>query len=220
LTSALHVILDNNDKNRIQKIGISKYKLKGCDKFMELNKNKLIADAIKVTAKAHQGGTRKGGDEIPYIIHPVEVAITLQKNEMSDEIIAAGLLHDTLEDTHLKVEDLTDIFGKKITELVIGASEELDNRENTSWEKRKEYTINHLKNADLEIKYIACADKLSNIRSMIRDYDRIGDELWERFNRGYDKQKWYYENLVNSLEDLKGIDMYEQFKSAVNYLFG
>lgn len=186
---------------------------------MELKKNKLIADAIEVAVKAHQGGTRKGGDELPYIIHPIEVAITLQKNEMPDEIIAAGLLHDTLEDTYIKVDDLIDEFGEKVTNLVIGASEELENRENTSWEKRKEYTINHLKNTDLEIKYIACADKLSNIRSMIRDHDRIGDDLWERFNRGYDKQKWYYENLVISLKELEGIKMYKQFKEAVRYLF-
>lgn len=186
---------------------------------MELKKNKLIADAIEIAAKAHQGGTRKGGDELPYIIHPVEVALTLQKNEMPDKIIAAGLLHDTLEDTHITVDDLVDTFGERITELVIGASEKLENRENTSWERRKEYTINHLKNADIEIKYIACADKLSNIRSMVRDYDRIGDELWNRFTRGYDKQKWYYKNLVISLKDLEGIIMYEQLKEAVSYLF-
>lgn len=186
---------------------------------MELKKNKLIADALEVAAKAHQGDTRKGGNEIPYIIHPMEVAITLQKNEMSDEIVAAGLLHDTLEDTYIKVDNLIERFGEDITELVIGASEKLENREKTSWEKRKEYTINHLKNVDLKIKYIACADKLSNIRSMIRDYDKIGDGLWDRFNRGYDKQKWYYKNLVMSLKKLEGLNMYEQFKKAVSYLF-
>ncbi|MCF8000635.1 MAG: HD domain-containing protein [Halanaerobiales bacterium] len=187
---------------------------------MELKKNKLIADAIEIAVKAHHGGTRKGGDNLPYIIHPIEVALTLQKNEMSDAIIAAGLLHDTLEDTYITVDDLMDEFGEKITNLVIGASEELENRENTSWEQRKEYTVKHLKNVDLDIKYIACADKLSNIRSMIRDHDKIGDDLWERFNRGYDKQKWYYENLVISLKELEDLNMYEQFKEAVYYLFG
>ncbi len=186
---------------------------------MELKKNELIAEALKVATKAHRGGNRKGGDQIPYIVHPIEVALTLQENDMPDEIIAAGLLHDTLEDTTIKVETLEDRFGREITDLVIGASERLENRDQTSWEKRKQYTVDHLKEAEKKIKYISCADKLSNIRSMIRDYDKIGDELWSRFNRGYEKQKWYYTNLVDSLIDLKGMEMYEQFRLAVDYLF-
>ena len=186
---------------------------------MKLKKNKLIAEALKVAAKAHRDGYRKGGTQIPYIVHPVEVAFTLQENDMPDKIIAAGLLHDTLEDTDIKKEDLQSLFGSEIANLVIGASEKLENRDDTSWEERKQHTINHLKEAELDIKYIACADKLSNIRSMIRDYDKIKDELWSRFNRGYEKQKWYYTNLIDSLNDLEGIKMFEQFKLAVNYLF-
>lgn len=186
---------------------------------LKLKKNRLIAEALEVAAKAHQGDNRKGGDKIPYIVHPVEVALTLQKNNMSDKIIAAGLLHDVLEDTEINAEILQKKFGKEITNLVIGASEKLKNREHTSWEKRKEHTINFLEKAEREIKYISCADKLSNIRSMIRDYDLIGGKLWNRFNRGYEKQKWYYTNLVDSLDDLEGIDMYEQFKAAVDYIF-
>ena len=186
---------------------------------MQLNKNKLIAKALKVAAKAHRGGNRKGGDEIPYIVHPVEAAMVLQENEMSDKIIAASLLHDTLEDTDLTINDIEDKFGKEITQLVLGASEKLKDRENTSWEERKKNTIEHLKQADKDVQYIACADKLSNIRSMIRDYDEIGDKLWPRFTRGYQKQKWYYTNLVDSLKALEGLKMYEQFKLAVDYLF-
>lgn len=187
---------------------------------MELKKNQLIANALEFAAKAHKGHNRKGRNEIPYIVHPVEVALILQKNEMADYIIAAGLLHDTLEDTSLKVDELIDRFGKEIAGLVIDASERLENRENIPWEKRKEYTIKHLKNAELKVKYIACADKLSNTRSMIRDYDLIGDALWDRFKRGYDKQNWYYSNLMNSLGELEGLKMYGQFQKAVKYLFG
>ncbi|HKL12202.1 MAG TPA: HD domain-containing protein [Halanaerobiales bacterium] len=186
---------------------------------MELKKNSIIAEALKVATKAHRSGNRKGGDQIPYIVHPIEVALTLQENNMSEEIIAAGLLHDTLEDTEIKITDLKDRFGKEITDLVIGASERLENRDNTAWEERKQYTVDHLRNAERKIKYISCADKLSNIRSMIRDYDEIGDKLWSRFNRGYEKQNWYYTNLVDSLSDLEGLEMYEQFRLAVNYLF-
>ncbi|OCL27543.1 metal-dependent phosphohydrolase [Orenia metallireducens] len=187
---------------------------------MQLNKNKLIAKALEVAAKAHYGDMRKGKEDTPYIIHPVEVAMILQENGTKEEVIAAALLHDTLEDTDLTEEELKGIFNSRITEMVIGASEELEDRESTPWEERKEHTINYLKTInDIDIKYIACADKLANIRSMIRDYDEIGDELWTIFNRGYKKQKWYYESLVDSLNQLEGVKMYEQFKLAVKYLF-
>jgi len=188
--------------------------------IIKLNKNKLIAKALEVGARAHYGDMRKGKEETPYIIHPVEVAMILQENNIEEDVIAAALLHDTLEDTDLTEGDLRGIFNDRIAKLVIGASEELEGRENTPWEDRKEHTINYLKDsADIDVKYIACADKLANIRSMIRDYDEIGDELWTIFNRGYEKQRWYYQSLVDSLSELEGVKMYEQFKLAVNYLF-
>lgn len=186
---------------------------------MHFKKNKIIARALEVSTRAHNGHYRKGNNKIPYIVHPFEVALILQENNMSDQIIAAGLLHDTLEDTEMTIEYLKEELGEVIAEFVLGASEKLKNRSNTCWETRKEHTIKHLKKANIEIQCIICADKLSNIRSMIRNHDEIGDQLWNRFNRGYQKQKWYYTNLVKSLDDLEGMEMYKQFKIAVDYLF-
>ncbi|MCT4566012.1 MAG: HD domain-containing protein [Maledivibacter sp.] len=180
--------------------------------------NYLINKAIEEAAKAHSTQYRKV-TKIPYIVHPFEVALILQENSASEEVIAAGILHDTLEDTELTKEEIRDIFGDRILELVLGASEELDDRENTPWHDRKLHTIEHLKNAPRDVKMIACADKLSNIRSMIKGYDDMGDRLWDRFNAPYGKQKWYYHSLVDSLKELQEFKMYSQFKEAVNYLF-
>ena len=195
--------------------------------------NNYISKALRVAAEQYNGQTRKGKD-VPYIVHPVEVAMILQKNGMNDEIIAAGLLHDVLEDGNITEDELKEIFNKRIVELVKAASEELDDRDNQLWKKRKEHTIKYLKNEkDLEIKYLACADKLSNIKSMYMDYQQIGEKLWDRFNNKdieidgsvytreekKEKQNWYYENLVDSLSDLKGNDIYEEFKYFVVKLF-
>ena len=138
---------------------------------------------------------------------------------MKEDIIVAGLLHDMLEDTYMTEKELQEKFGSRVLELVKGASEKLENRDNTSWEDRKQHTIDYIKTADRDIQYIACADKLSNVKSMLIDYEEIGDKLWERFNRGYEKQKWYYENMVDSLQVLESMEMYEEFKIVVNKLF-
>ncbi|MFW5794872.1 MAG: HD domain-containing protein [Bacillota bacterium] len=185
-----------------------------------MDKNKIMIKALEYSAVNHRGNVRKGSN-IPYIVHPVEVAMILRENSLTEEVIAAGLLHDVLEDTYISNEEIQKEFGKDILRLVVGASERLDNRDERSWKERKKHTIDFLKNdANFKIRAIACADKLSNIRSMIRDLEHEDTEkFWDRFNAGAEEQKWYYESLVDSLQELEGIKMYEKFKAAVNQLF-
>ena len=65
----------------------------------------MINLALEVAARAHDGQFRKGTD-IPYITHPFAVGILLLKSGCSEEVVMAGLLHDTLEDTSLTVEEI------------------------------------------------------------------------------------------------------------------
>ncbi|SIQ01123.1 HD domain-containing protein [Halanaerobium kushneri] len=181
--------------------------------------NKLVARAMEYAAQAHRGDTRKGG-EVPYIVHPFEVAMILKENAFEDKIVAAGLLHDLLEDTEVGIGELRDEFGEEILELVLSASEKLEGRDKRSWNKRKENTINYLEeDADFINKVIACADKLSNARSILRDLKTESGDFWQRFSAPKDKQKWYYESLVYSLKELDGLKMYTEFKSVVAEIF-
>ncbi|HPO09306.1 MAG TPA: HD domain-containing protein, partial [bacterium] len=85
------------------------------------NKDLQICDlALGFAHEAHEGLFRKSGE--PYIIHPVAVATTLAENRMDPETVAAGLLHDVLEDTKYSAEDLTTVFGATITMLVEGVT--------------------------------------------------------------------------------------------------
>jgi (p)ppGpp synthase/HD superfamily hydrolase len=125
----------------------------------------LVAKALEYAALNHKGHVRKGR-EIPYVVHPVETAMILQENSFTEDIIAAGMLHDLLEDTEVIEENIKAEFGKEILELVLGASEKLENRDNKSWKVRKTHTIEFLKDeARFKVKAIACADKLSNLTS-------------------------------------------------------
>lgn len=125
-----------------------------------MDKNKILIKALEYSALSHRKGVRKGSN-IPYIVHPVEVAMILKENSLTEEVVAAGLLHDVLEDTGVSNEKIQSEFGKNILRLVLGASERLDNRDDQSWKERKKHTIAFLKNdADFKIRAIACADKL------------------------------------------------------------
>ena len=180
----------------------------------------MIDFAIQVAAKVHHGQFRKGTD-LPYISHPCAVALLLSEAGCAEEVIIAGILHDTVEDTSLTLEYIFDNFGRKVAEIVEGCSEP---DRSLPWEQRKKHTAELLKTASLEVRIVACADKLHNLRTIIADSGDIGDDVWGRFSRGNQAQEWYYRELVASLcgqpdsQSLGGI--FQQFKDIVEKLFG
>ena len=175
----------------------------------------VIEKALQVASKAHVNQYRKHTD-IPYIIHPVAVGMILMKAGYSDDIVAAGILHDTVEDTSLSLADIEREFGPNIANIVDGCSEP---DKSLSWEERKKHTIEFLKNASEDIKAVACADKLHNIRSIMNDYEQTGDLVWERFKRGKQEQEWYYRNVIESLGYQSSFKLLDKLKIEVGRLF-
>src|SRR5438876_12353336 len=80
----------------------------------------LVKKAYVYSAKVHQGQVRKSGE--PYLIHPLEVAGLLAELKLDEASIVAGLLHDTIEDTPAKPEDIHELFGQEVLALVEGAT--------------------------------------------------------------------------------------------------
>ncbi|MFD0674095.1 HD domain-containing protein [Cohnella sp. GCM10027633] len=175
----------------------------------------LIDQAIEFAAHAHRKQKRKG-TKIPYISHPYAVGLILQKAGCKEEVVAAGILHDTLEDTKATREELSERFGPAVLEIVEGCSEP---DKEASWEERKQHTLDYLRNAPLTIRLVACADKLHNIRSVARDLEKHGEETWERFKRGRELQQWYYTGLVDSLGHASRFPLLEELQEAVAEVF-
>lgn len=157
--------------------------------------------AKEFAEKAHRGQIRKSSQtKTPYIEHPIRVAETLKLAGFSDEVVMAGYLHDTIEDTWVTAEDIEAEFGSEVLQLVLSNTE---NKQH-SWEARKQHTIDAVALAPLEVKALVVADKLDNLSSMIGEFNQVGDELWSIFHRGKEKQGWYYkgisENCLHGLE--------------------
>lgn len=178
--------------------------------------NKLkLHEAIVFSTRAHHGQVRKGSD-VPFMIHPFETAQILTEAGCSDEVVIAGLLHDTLEDTETSSTDISSAFGYKVLGLVFAASE--DKRQ--EWEVRKQHTIDYLKHeATQDEMLLICADKLSNLRAIRYEKDLMGEVAWARFKRGKDMQKWYYEGILNTLDPIKHYAMYAEYKWLMEELF-
>lgn len=182
--------------------------------------SKRVFDAIEFAAQAHARQCRKGTN-IPYIIHPLGVAKTLIECGCSEVVIIAGLLHDTVEDTPVTIEEIEQRFGRKVARLVTGASEP---DKSDTWENRKRHTINYLETAPMDVVLIAVADKLDNIRAIREDYEKMGEKVWSRFNRPKADQQWYFQSLARVFHKrLKGqpiAALSHRFKSEVRKVFG
>ena len=179
----------------------------------------LIDSALVFAARAHAGQTRKATD-IPYIVHPVGVMlILLEIGETDPELLAAALLHDTVEDTDITLTQIQDTFGGRVAKIVEGCSE--PDRSDT-WEARKQHTVAYLKTAPRAVQLITAADKLHNLRSLMTDYAELGEALWSRFKRGQAKTAWYYRALTASLKEseLRDHPLIQELDKTVESFFG
>ncbi len=176
----------------------------------------MINKAILFATKAHANQFRKGTNT-PYILHPLEAGIIVSQLTTDEDLICAAILHDVVEDTDATYEIIRAEFNQRIADLVASESED----KSKSWKERKGYTIDTLaKEKNVDIGVVALGDKLSNMRAIDRDFQDIGDKLWERFNvKDKNEHKWYYSSLVNSLRYLPENRAYNEFKSLVEKVF-
>ena len=182
----------------------------------------LLKNAYEFAVVAHKDVMRKGTD-IPYITHPVEAACIAMTMTGNVEVVVAALLHDVVEDTEYSLEDIKKKFGQKIADLV---EEETENkREGMSseetWRIRKEEAIARFATASYDAKIIALSDKLSNLRSMDRDYKTVGEKLWQRFHqKDKNEHGWYYKSMAEVTKDLSGTDAWKEYKALCETVFG
>ncbi len=126
----------------------------------------LVEKAYALSKKAHEGQERVSGD--PYIIHPVEVGIILAELEMDATTIAAGILHDTVEDTILDYKQIKDEFGEELADLVDGVTKLTKIPYTTKQEIQAEnFRKMFLAMAkDIRVIIIKLADRLHNMRTL------------------------------------------------------
>jgi GTP diphosphokinase / guanosine-3',5'-bis(diphosphate) 3'-diphosphatase len=126
----------------------------------------LLRRAYIFSAKAHQGQTRLSGES--YLIHPIEVAAILANLKLDAATVAAGLLHDTIEDTPITTEEIKSLFGEEVAMLVDGMTKlsrmELQSREQREADNFRKMIVAMAK--DIRVILIKLADRLHNMRTL------------------------------------------------------
>jgi guanosine-3',5'-bis(diphosphate) 3'-pyrophosphohydrolase len=177
-----------------------------------------IQKAIKFATKTHnqyQQQLRKG-KVIPYITHPLTAGIILALANAPEEVIVAGILHDTIEDS-LETKKVTpqmieERFGKKVKDLVVSVTEE----KNLSRHERKALAIEHIKHFSRGSVLVKSADVLSNGTELLDDYQKVGKEVFKRFKATPSETIINYKRAIEALikrwpmsplaKDLKNLD--------------
>ena len=138
----------------------------------------LVRSALEQARSDHEGQVRNGSGGMPYIEHPMRVAALLDEFGYGEEVLAAALLHDVVEDSETTLDELREKFGEAVAGLV-GAM--TDDEEINDYRERKAEHRERLAAAPVEAMAIYGADKLTNSRTLRDAYAAEGDAVRDEF---------------------------------------
>ncbi len=192
------------------------------EKYLDSNQVAFVRRAYDVAAKAHASQRRKSGE--PYIIHPLGVATILAELQMDELTLAAAWLHDVVEDTDVTLDQLKEMFGVKVADLVDGVTKlgkiEYISKEDQQIENYRKMFLAMAK--DIRVIMIKLADRLHNMRTMkfmpVHKQQSISRETMEVYaplahRLGIYTIKWELEDLAfRYMEPEIYYDLVEQVK--------
>jgi (p)ppGpp synthase/HD superfamily hydrolase len=149
-----------------------------------------IKKAIKFAIKTHEvyQKQKRKGKGTAYISHPLTVGMVLAIAGAGEDVVTAGILHDTIEDSvaEKKVTEkmLIDRFGEEVSNLVLSVTEK---DKKLSWDERKKEALLHIEKFSHDSLLLKSADILSNVTELVDDYVRGGDIVFSRFNASKEK---------------------------------
>jgi guanosine-3',5'-bis(diphosphate) 3'-pyrophosphohydrolase len=138
----------------------------------------LVRNALEQARSDHAGQIRNGSGGMPYIEHPKKVAALLDEHGYGEEVLAAALLHDVVEDSEATLDELRENFGGEVAGLV-GAM--TDDESIDDYRERKAEHRERLAAAPVEALAIYGADKLTNSKALRAAYAEEGEAVREEF---------------------------------------
>ena len=163
-----------------------------------------IQKAIQFAIKTHeldQKQKRKGKD-VPYVTHPLSVGLILANIGATEDVVVAGILHDTIEDSieenKVTKEIISDMFGQSVSDLVLSVTEQ---DKSLSWAERKAEALEHIKTFSHDSLLWKSADIIENTREIIADYEIEGEKTFERFKAKKERMLKHYIDSIQAIID-------------------
>lgn len=165
-----------------------------------------INETIKLASHLHRHQVRKDNNLTPYISHLFAVAMILRDITEDEDIIIAGLMHDSLEDVpNYKYENLVIDCGERVASIVKHVTEPLDANKNPDeqipWLERKEEYLKNLREGGIESALVSTSDKIHNTESFVIDVYRDKEEFLSRFHSSLRNNLWFNEQVLSVVEE-------------------
>ncbi len=159
-----------------------------------------IEQAIRAASVLHKDQLRKGSMPFPYITHLVATSFTLLDYTDDEDVIIAAMLHDSIEDTDYKLDELEEDFGGRVREIVETVTEPKYSGDNKlTWGERKHAYSKQLKKASQEALLVAAADKIHNFRTMVEEYTDNYDRYTQDFGKNFDERLDVFQEVSDIL---------------------
>ncbi len=178
----------------------------------------IIERALHAAIAAHEGQSRKGDSASPYITHPMHVALMLARFGLDDDVVAAGLLHDVIEDCDgWSVERVQAEFGPHVAGIVAQLTED----KARSWAERKSAGIEKVPHMSPEAASVKACDKLHNLHSLVNQLRAADDpeQVWAKFNGGRERTLSMSRELVEALTQRVDARIAKALRSALHALY-
>ncbi|MFA6077432.1 MAG: HD domain-containing protein [Candidatus Paceibacterota bacterium] len=162
-----------------------------------------IKESIRVAIRVHeldQKQKRKGKD-VPYVIHPLVVGLILSRISKDEDVVVAGILHDTVEDSvdtkKVTVGMIKKRFGEEVSKMVDDVTEK--NR-HVPWLERKKQNVKKIATLPKNSLLIKAADTVANCTELISDFRREGDDTFRRFNVPKENLIEHYVEIIEAIK--------------------
>ena len=187
---------------------------------------RAFALAFALANHKHTGHKRKNS-EIPYISHLMAVSALVLEYGGTLTQASAALLHDVIEDTDCTIDEVIELVGDEVAQIVLACTHEpSEDKTPEGWKKRKQHYLDHLLTADrlTDANLVALCDKVHNIECTVRDWhahNHDPSKMFVGFNAGWDLQLWWYTSLADAFDKLDvPADLRNRFRTAVTTVFG
>ena len=182
-----------------------------------------LQEAINEAARLHRDQLRYDAQKTPYITHLVGVMILLSSATHDEDILVAGLMHDSLEDVEgYTPEKLEASFGKRVCEIVLGVTEQFKLKRETppSWKEEKILYLQNLETAPEESVMVSLADKIQNTRSLIEMIKSADKDALSKFGSSTQDKLWFHGEVLAVGQERLGNDhiLAEEFEAELNEL--
>lgn len=175
----------------------------------------VVKRALDQAAVWHREQKRKyPGVDVPYVSHLAGVAVVLSRHAFDEEVVAAGVLHDAIEDAGVTHAQIDALFGKRVADLVWDVSEQ---DKSLPWDERKRRYLERFPHKCWEAQAISLADKIDNFQSILVCAQSHGDP-WAMFKRGRDAQIARFSVLLEHAKKLPAHPLIDEYAAVFEEL--